>query len=112
MSVPEAAFGVALDPFLPKEIITPPGLAAAPPTCPLCGTFLHAVDHNPAGDVFFECLNGDLQSAGHYSAVYRVATKQWDQHPAFRRDDWVAPGAKPAVATPEPKASKRKRKAK
>jgi len=106
MSVTEAAFGVALDPFLPKQILPPPGLAAAPPTCPLCGTFLHPVDQNPAGDVFFECLNGDLASAGHYSAVYRVATKAWDQHPAFRRDDWVAPGTekKPVTAPSAPTA--------
>lgn len=115
MSATEATlgFGVALDPLKPREIMPPPGLAAVPPTCPICGTLLHPVDQNPAGDVFFECLNGDLASAGHYSAVYRVGTKQWDQHPAFRRDDWMAPGAAKLVApAPAPKVSKRKRKAK
>lgn len=114
MSMPEATlgFGVALDPLKPRELITPPGLATVPPTCPVCGTLLHPVDQNPAGDVYFECLNGDVTSAGHYSAVYRVATKAWDQHPAFRRPDWTPPGrvVPPSAATTPVRRMKRRRK--
>jgi hypothetical protein len=125
-TAPEAAaavgFGVALDPLRPRDLVVPPGLASVPPTCPECGTLLHPVDNNPAGDVLFECLNGNLMTAGHYSAVFRVATRTWDQHPAFRRADWIAPGARrpdgtvvsaaevaAAPAPPRPRPRKRKR---
>jgi hypothetical protein len=125
-TAPEAAaavgFGVALDPLRPRDLVVPPGLASVPPTCPECGTLLHPVDNNPAGDVLFECLNGNLTTAGHYSAVFRVATRAWDQHPAFRRADWIPPGARrpdgtvvsaaevaAAPAPPRPRPRKRKR---
>lgn len=51
------AFGVAIDPRRPTEILVAPGVATRPPSCPECGAFLHSVDVNGEGDVLFECLN-------------------------------------------------------
>ena len=82
----ELDFGLALDPFRPRDITPPPGATTAPPTCPTCKVFVHPVDQNPAGDVLFECL----ATCG-YQAVYRITTKTWTPRPHFNEKGWKPP---------------------
>ncbi len=108
---PLIAYGIALDPFIPQELQTPPGLTSNPPNCPHCTMVIHAVLQNAKGDIMFECLN---QGCVGYMAVLRVERRVWEQNPNLPADPhWVAPGMKKplaraltAVATPPPMKTK------
>ena len=83
----EIGFAAPIDPFKPSDLVPPPGVTSKPPACPVCQTFLFPIDMNPAGDMLFECLNGD----GHYEAVYRVGTGRYEPRPNIDRPNWVPP---------------------
>ena len=63
------------------------------PRCPLprCGSGLHIVDQNPAGDFAFECLAGDLKTVHKYECVYRVGPKRYEPRPLFDHDGKQVP---------------------
>lgn len=87
-------FAAPLNPLKPTDLIPPPGITSKPPACPVCQTFLFPIDMNGAGDMLFECLNGD----GHYEAVYRVATGRYEPRPNVPRPNWVPPLINPDAA--------------
>jgi hypothetical protein len=88
------AFGVALDPFRPTEILTPPGVATRPPICPsdICISqvesvvyFLYVVNTNNKGDALLTCLNCG------YEAVYRVEEGKYAPRPGRPAERWKPP---------------------
>lgn len=87
---PAIAYGIALDPFVPNELSTPPGITANPPNCPHCTMVIHVVLQNAQGDLMFECLN---QGCLGYMAVLRIGKRVWEQNPNHPHDpQWVPPG--------------------
>lgn len=85
--ITDIGFAAPLNPLKPNDLIPPPGVTSKPPACPVCQTFLYPMDMNPAGDMLFECLNGD----GHYECIFRVATGRYEPRPKIDRPNWVAP---------------------
>lgn len=83
----DIGFAAPLNPLKPHDLIAPPGVTSRPPACPVCQTFLYPMDMNPAGDMLFECLNGD----GHYECIFRVATGRYEPRPNIERPNWVPP---------------------
>jgi len=83
----EVGFTALVDPFKPSDLVPPPGVTSRPPACPICQTFLFPIDMNGAGDMLFECLNGD----GHYETVFRVASNTYEPRPNIERPDWKPP---------------------
>jgi len=86
-AVDTPAFGVALDPFRPSEVLPPPGLAERPPYCPICqtDTFLYPTIRGQHDDLLFACLNCG------YEAVWRIATNEWDPRPGDDASTWRQP---------------------
>jgi hypothetical protein len=96
---PTVAFGVAVDPMRPADVMMPPGFSSAvPPHCPTCFTLLHPIANNHAGDALFECLYDG------YEAVYRAVGKFYEPRPQRPSEGWTAPllGIKHEEAVPAP----------
>lgn len=85
--VDQIGFAAPMNPMKPNDLIPPPGVTSKPPVCPVCQTFLFPIDMNSAGDMLFECLNGD----GHYETVFRVASNKYEPRPNVERSNWVPP---------------------
>lgn len=94
MAEQKATFGVALDPFRPTEILTPPGVSGRPPICPsdLCLSqaetmlyFLYINNTNNKGDVLLTCLNCG------YETVYRLEQDRYEPRPGRPAEGWKPP---------------------
>jgi len=88
------AFGVALDPFRPHDIQTPPGVSGRPPICPSITClanqeqivyFLYINNSNAKGDVLLTCLNCG------YETVFRVSTGAYEPRPGRDAAQWNPP---------------------
>lgn len=76
------------DPLRPQDLNIPQAATTAPPCCPLCHNFLHPINQNGVGDILFECL-ADHQVG--YTAVYRVASGDYEQRPGTEMRRWAPP---------------------
>ncbi len=76
------------DPFRPADLVIPSGVTSAPPCCPICFALLHSINQNASGDLLLECLADHVQG---YQAVYRSATRQYEQRPGHELRRWAPP---------------------
>lgn len=90
------AFGVALDPYRPLDVLGAPGQATRPPACPVCDALLHVISQNPLGDTLFECL------ADGWEGVYRVGRSAWEPRPGREDTAWKPPRGWDGAITPTP----------
>ncbi len=75
----------------PTTMIMAGYLPAEHPMCPRCGTGLHPIRQNPAGDTLFECVQAGCPGDG-YMAIYRRAGPRWEQFAGRGLvDGWQAP---------------------
>lgn len=99
------AFGTAMDPFKPTEVLRAPGSSfGIPPRCPTCHSLLQAIAQNATGDLLVECLFDG------YEAVYRMGRGLWEPRPREGQTGppgWLPPrfGETPEVSTPGPTAA-------
>lgn len=91
---PERILVSSGDPFRPADLSSVAGnMTHNPPKCPRCSTYLYPMSQNQQGDHDFQCLNGAGMNICGYEAIYRVATRTWEQHPQKPLDpEWVEPG--------------------
>ena len=109
----EMGIPIGGNPMKPADMVIHPSFSRLPPKCPDCQAYLFPFGtDSTSGNQLFQCLNGDLANAGHYLAVWKVASQTWGQRPGFEREGWVPPGFdKKKVKATKKKVVKAKSKA-